>query len=138
MKKKTVVLAIEDDLLVDLTFHNVSASFFCGVCARAQGGPQTIYSIHKQVTNLRGFKYTRYASVNKRIKTLAVLGFVNEAAAKITKAGFTAFIYDIYTKAYLALLLNSIVMDDLLLQMGDSTASAVLGALSVAIIEGET
>ena len=26
MKKRTAVLAIEDDLLVDLTFHNVSAS----------------------------------------------------------------------------------------------------------------
>ena len=26
MKKKTAVLAVEEDLLVDLTFHNVSAS----------------------------------------------------------------------------------------------------------------
>jgi len=26
MKKKTVLLATEDDLLVDLTFHNVAAS----------------------------------------------------------------------------------------------------------------
>ena len=72
---------------------------------------------------------------NKRIKALVVLVFVNEAAFKITKAGLTASIYNLYAKAYLALLLKSIVMDDLLLQMGDLTAFAVLEALAVPIAE---
>jgi len=28
MKKKTILLAVEDDLIVDLTFHGVSVSLF--------------------------------------------------------------------------------------------------------------
>lgn len=97
----------------------------------AQGGPQTICSIYKQVTSLRGFKHAHYPNGTSPIKTLVVLGFANEAVFKITKAGLTASLHNLYPKAYLALLLKSIVMDGLLQKMGDLTAFAVLEALAL-------
>ena len=41
MKKKTAALATEDDLLVDLTFHNVSASLL------AEFAEKIVYSYYK-------------------------------------------------------------------------------------------
>ena len=53
-------------------------------------GPQTIYDIHKQVRTLRGFRLTRYASVNKRVKALEATGYVRRIGAKKTKSPHSA------------------------------------------------
>jgi hypothetical protein len=43
-----------------------------------------------------------------------------------TKAGFQASIYEFTTKAYLAILLNSISLNELLLKVDEATAQTVL------------
>ena len=91
--------------------------------------PQTIYDIHKEVKAQRGFRHTRYASVNKRVRFLEELGYVKKTGIKKTKAGFQASIYELTTKAYLAILLNSTNLDELLMQVDDATAQTILGAI---------
>jgi DNA-binding MarR family transcriptional regulator len=41
-------------------------------------GPLTIYDIHKEVKAQRGFRQTRYANVNKRVRALEESGYINK------------------------------------------------------------
>ena len=93
----------------------------------ARKGPQTIYDIHKQVKNQKRLRYVRYASVNKRVRALEKSGYIKKIGAKKTKAGFEATIYELTVTAYLAILLNSINLDELVTRVDEVTASAILG-----------
>ena len=95
-------------------------------------GPLTTYDIHKEVKAQRGLGYTPYANVNKRVRALEELGYVKEIGVKKTKSGFEASIYELCAKAYLAILLNSINLEDLLVRVNEATASAILGGLASA------
>jgi hypothetical protein len=90
-------------------------------------GPQTIYDIHKEVKAKTGLKYTRYATVHKRVRFLAESSYVKRIGFKKTKAGFEAFIYELTSKAYLAMLLNLVNLDNLLNQLDEATSSTILG-----------
>ena len=90
-------------------------------------GPQTIYDIHKIVKTRRRLRHVRYASVNKRVRSLEELGYIKKIGVKKTKAGFEASIYELTARAYLALLLNSINLDELVMRADEATASAILG-----------
>ena len=89
-------------------------------------GPQTAYDIYKEVTFQRGSKRIRYASVNKRIRNLEKLGYIRKASVKETKAGFPASVYELCTKAYLAMLLHSINLDVLVMKANDQVAENIL------------
>jgi DNA-binding Lrp family transcriptional regulator len=93
-------------------------------------GPQTIYGIHKEIKTQRGFRNTRYASVNKRVRALEESGYIKKIGIKKTKAGFEASIYELNVKGYLAILLNQINLDDFLKRVDDATASTILGAIT--------
>ena len=89
--------------------------------------PLTIYDIHKEVKARRGLRRTRYATVNKRVRSLEELRYVKKTGAKKTKAGFNASIYELTARAYLAMLLNATNLNALVMQADESTASAILG-----------
>jgi len=72
----------------------------------------------------RALRHVRYASVNKRVRVLEKSGYI-----KKTKAGFKASIYELTTKAYLAILLNSINLNKLVTRTDEATASAILAAV---------
>jgi len=93
-------------------------------------GPQTIYDIHKEVKAQKGLRYSRYASVNKRVRVLEESGYINKIGIKKTKAGFEATLYELSRKAYLAMLFNIINLDNLLMQVDESTAETLIGAIS--------
>jgi len=92
-------------------------------------GAQTIYDIHKNVRTLRRLKYTYYGNVNKRVRALQQLGYVKEVRVKSTKAGFEATEYELTTRTYLALMLDSINPEDLLNRMDDDAALDILAAM---------
>jgi len=92
-------------------------------------GPQTIYDIHKTVKTKRRLRHVRYASVNKRVRALEESGYIKKVGVKRTKAGFEAAIYGLTAKAYLAILLNSINLDELVTRVDEDTASAILATL---------
>lgn len=95
--------------------------------------PQTIYDIHKEIKTRRRLRHVRYATVNKRVRTLEKSGYIKKTDAKKTKAGFKASIYKLTTRAYLAILLNAINLNDLLTQVDDATASAILATITYTI-----
>jgi len=101
--------------------------------ALAIKGLQTIYDIHKRLRTVRGLRYTHYGNVNKRVRDLRYLGYVKEARVKSTKAGFEATEYELTTRAYLALLLDSINLEDVLNRMDEDLASEILAAIATLI-----
>jgi len=92
-------------------------------------GPQTIYDNHRQVRPQRGLKYTKYASVNKRVRSLEESGYIRKIGVRKIKAGFQASVYELTARAYLAMLLNLINLDDLLMKVDEATASEILAAI---------
>ena len=92
----------------------------------ARKGPLTIYDIHKEVKTQKGLRQTRYASVNKRVKSLEESGY-KKIGVKKTKTGFEASMYELSLKAHLALVLNIINLEELLCHADEATASAILG-----------
>ena len=92
-------------------------------------GPQTIYDIHKELKAQKGLRYIRYATVNKRVRLLKESGYINKIGVKKTKAGSEASIYELTARAYLAMLLNFINLDDLLMKVDEATASEILAAI---------
>jgi DNA-binding MarR family transcriptional regulator len=91
--------------------------------------PQTIYDVHKQAKALRGLRYTRYASVNKRVKSLEESGYIRKTGVKKTKAGFEVILYELAARAYLVLLLSSTNLEELIMRFDDDTASAILALM---------
>jgi hypothetical protein len=55
---------------------------------------------------------------------------VKETNIKSTKAGFEATEYELTTRAYLALMLDSINLEDLLNRMDEDVASEILAAIA--------
>jgi DNA-binding Lrp family transcriptional regulator len=93
-------------------------------------GPLTIYDIHKEVKTRRRLRHTRYASVNKRVRSLEKSGYIKRIGVKKTKAGFRASIYELTAKAYLGILFDSINLEDLFMRVDEATASVILAAIT--------
>jgi len=53
----------------------------------------------------------------------------SKTGVKKTKAGFKASIYELTARAYLAILLNSINLDELVTRVDEATVSAILVAV---------
>jgi hypothetical protein len=68
--------------------------------------------------------------VNKRVRALQQLGYLKEANIKSTKAGFEAIEYELTTRTYLALLLDSVSIEDLLNRMDEDVASEILALMA--------
>jgi hypothetical protein len=96
-------------------------------------GPQTIYDIHKQIRMHQGLKYTKYSSVNKRVRFLEDLDYVRNAYSKKTKAGFKALTYDLTVKSYIAIFLSSINLEGLLNRLDESSGNTILATVLSAI-----
>ena len=95
-------------------------------------GPLTIYDIHKEIKTKRRLRRVRYASVNKRVRSLEESGYIKKIGVKKTKAGFKASIYELTARAYLAILLNSINLDELVVRVDEATALWILGDIMYA------
>jgi len=98
--------------------------------ALALRSPQTIYDIHRKLRTLGGLKNTHYGNVNKRVRALQQQGYVKEARVKSTQAGFEATEYELTARAYLALMLDSIRLEDLLNRMDEDVALEILAAMT--------
>ena len=89
-------------------------------------GPQTIYGIHKEIKKSRGFKYTRYPSVLKRVKALEESAHLKRAPPKKTAGGFEITVYELAARAYLSIILDSIGLEELIKKMSENTALQIL------------
>ena len=89
-------------------------------------GPQTIYDIHKQIRTQRGLKHAKYASVNKRVRSLEESGYIKRSGVRRTKAGFDAVIFGLLPRAYLAMLFDFTSLEDLVCMLDEESISAIL------------
>jgi hypothetical protein len=92
-------------------------------------GAQTIYDIHKQVRSIKRLRFTRYASVNKRVRVLVEAGYVVRVGMKNTKAGFEAAMYELAARAYLVTLLSSTSLEDLIMQLDEAMTTTILASI---------
>ena len=93
-------------------------------------GPQNIYNLHKNLRKIRGLKQVHYGNVNKRARALEQTGYLKASKIETTKAGFEAASYELTTKAYLALMLDSTSLENLLSQIDEDSATEILAAIA--------
>jgi len=79
------------------------------------------------VKTRRRLRHVRYPSVNKRVRSLEETGYIKKIGVKKTKTGSEAIIYGLAARAYLAMLLNSIKLDKLVMQVDEVAALVILG-----------
>jgi len=84
-------------------------------------GPHTIYDIHKTVKTRKRLRQARYATVNKRVRSLQESGYIEKIGLKKTKAGFKASIYELTARAYLALVLDSLNFEEVVLHVDEAS-----------------
>ena len=69
-------------------------------------GPQTIWDLTKEVKQQKFFRRKLYPVINRRVRILQQLGYVEEVGTRKTLNRSTGVLYHITPKAYLAILLN--------------------------------
>ena len=89
-------------------------------------GAQTAYELHKNVRSVKLLGRTHYANVNKRVRALEQLGYVKRIGVRKTKAGFESTVFEMTSRAYLAILMDSIDLDDLLARMSEDSANTMM------------
>jgi len=92
-------------------------------------GPLTIYEITKEVKDQKGLKHTKYTNVNRRVRMLEEYGYIEKAGTRKTQAGFQAAIYQLTARAYLAILLNKVNMDNYIQKASEESALTMLATL---------
>jgi hypothetical protein len=86
-------------------------------------GTQTIYGIHKEIKKRRGFKYTRYPSVLRRVKALEESAYLKRATPKRTAGGFEITVYELAARGYLSIILDSVGLEELIKRMSENDRS---------------
>jgi len=92
-------------------------------------GPLTIYEIFKEVKAQRGLKLIKYTNVNRRVRILEDYGYIEKVGARKTQAGFQAAVYQLTARAYLAILLNKVNMDNYIQKASEESALTMLATL---------
>jgi DNA-binding MarR family transcriptional regulator len=89
----------------------------------------TIYEAHKQIKSLRGFRHTKYTNVSRRVRALEESGYLEKSGIRSTQAGGQATLYQLTTRAHVALLLSQISPDTFTKEADEDTLIAELAAL---------
>jgi DNA-binding PadR family transcriptional regulator len=92
-------------------------------------GPQTIYEIFKEVKAYKGLRHTKYTNVNRRVRMLEEDGYIEKVGARKTQAGFQAALYQLTARAYLAILLNKVNLDNFIQKASEKSILTMLAAL---------
>jgi hypothetical protein len=92
-------------------------------------GHQTIYEIHKSIKNKTGLRKTKYATVNKRVRTLERMSFFRKSGSRKTKAGFQSATYEVQNKVYVAMLLASVGIDSFVEHLNDIISLEIVASI---------
>jgi hypothetical protein len=96
-----------------------------------QRGPLAIYEIHKQIKTQRGMKHTKYTNVSRRVRALEQSRYLDNAGIRDTQAGGQATLYQLTTRAHVALFLSQISPDTFIKEADEDTLFAELAALTL-------
>ena len=89
-----------------------------------------VWNILGCINELRGFKRTKFAVVNDRVKALVMQGYVKGVGVRGTKQGGETVLYELTVRAELALVFYSESLESIL---GELDESAELTMLSVIV-----
>jgi len=95
--------------------------------------PLITYDIHKEVKAQKGLKHTKYTNVLRRIRALEELGYLEKAGTRKikTQRGSQATLYQLATRAYLAILLNEVSLDNFVQKAHEGNVETMLVALAL-------
>ena len=96
----------------------------------AQQSPLTIYDIWRRLRTQRDFAYIPYNTANRRVRALEEHGYIEKSGERKTKTGFAAKLYQPTARAYLAMLLERIDLDEFIEK---ATDFQILSALATFI-----
>jgi predicted transcriptional regulator len=96
-----------------------------------QREPLTIYEIHKQIKTQRGLRHTKYTNVSRRVRALQDSGYIDKAGTRNTQAGAQATLYQLTTRAQVALFLSQISPDTFIKEANEDILIAELAALTL-------
>jgi hypothetical protein len=93
--------------------------------------PLITYDIHKEVKAQKGLKHTKYTNVLRRIRALEESGYLEKAGTRKikTQPSSQAILYQLTPRAYLAILLNQINLDNFIEKADMHDVIATLAAL---------
>jgi DNA-binding MarR family transcriptional regulator len=96
-----------------------------------QKSPQIIYDVTKIIRKQKGFKHTKYTNVSRRVKALEQQGYLEKAGNRKTQAGAQGILYQLTTRAHVALFLNKVNLDTFIKKSDEDTLMAELAALTL-------
>lgn len=100
------------------------------LCILALQTPLTIYDIWRKLRDRRDFTYIRYPIVNRRVRALAQQGFIEKIGQRRTRTGFLAALYQLTARAYLAIILDKINLDNFIEKAPEDSIITMLTALA--------
>jgi len=95
----------------------------------AQQSPLTIYDVWRRLRTQRDFAYIPYNTVNRRIRALEEQGYIEKSGERKTKTGFAAILYQLTARAYLAILLDKIDLDNFIENAPESSIFNAIEAI---------
>ena len=96
----------------------------------AQNSTLAIYDILEAVRQQKGLRHTKYSVVNHRVKKLEELGYLEKSGTRKTLTETESSVYQLTTKAYLALILENTNLDAFLSQANENEATTALALFS--------
>jgi hypothetical protein len=93
-------------------------------------GLQSTNRLYLNVRKLHEFRCKHYGNVNKRVRALENLGYVKAIDIPSYEGRTKAVVYELKAKAYLALMLDSISLENLLNRTNEETATKILAAIA--------
>lgn len=92
--------------------------------------PQAMWDILRKIRKINGFKHTKYAVINTRVRVLEAKGYLKKTGERETKQGGETALYEITAKAKLAMKLSSQPLDDLMDKLDEDSALIILKAIN--------
>ncbi len=94
-------------------------------------GPHTIWDLRKKVAIMKGLSRTRYHNVNVRVRSLEQKGYLKRSGIRETKAGFTANLYEVSSRALCAMLLSSLDLNSLIEELDDISTLTIMALVAI-------
>jgi DNA-binding Lrp family transcriptional regulator len=93
-------------------------------------GSQSVYDISRKLRAQKDFIYIRYHVVNRRVRALEENGYIERIGQRIVRTGLVAILYQLTNRAYLAILLDKIDLDDFIEKAPETAVLDALGLFS--------
>ena len=92
----------------------------------AHHSPFAIYDILEAVRQQKGLRHTKYSVINHRVRKLEELGFLEKSGTRKTLTDTDSALYQLTTKAYLAIILENINLEAFLGKANENETTTAL------------